>query len=74
MGECARSVLNKPPKRGPLHEVLMASEEPASKRSAPDKLPERGQLKGERTKGLSEFEKKEIPLGAHIRGPTYYET
>ena len=56
--ECARSVLGKPPKGGPLHEALMVSEEPASKHSAPDKLPERGWLKGERTKGLSEFGKK----------------
>jgi len=45
--ECARSALCKLRKRGSLHEVLMALEEPASKLSVPGKLPERGRLKGE---------------------------
>ena len=51
----AWSMLRKPPKRGLLHEVLMASEEPTSKRSVPDELAECRRLKGKRTKGLSEF-------------------
>ena len=51
-------MLGKLPKHGQLHEVLMASEELTSKNSVPDKLPERGWLKGDRIKGLREFGKK----------------